>query len=383
MSNFPLDKFAALKTPFYAYDMQLLERTIDTVVKHATAYKFHVHYALKANSNLPVLQLISKKGLGADCVSGNEVIRASQNGFKHSDIVLAGVGKTDEEILIGLKHDIACFNVESGEELKIINQLAKENNLTARVALRLNPNVDANTHKYITTGLSENKFGIGLHELDEIVELVKTLPNISLSGMHFHIGSQITDLNSFKSLCNKANELNRWFIQKNITLKHLNVGGGLGIDYMTPDEHAIPDFDNYFGLYNKFLELNPGQQVHFELGRSIVAQCGNLISRVIFIKRGIKTNFMIVDAGMTELMRPALYGAYHKIQNLTKGNTIMNKEFYDVVGPVCESTDCFGKRLSLPASERGDLIAIRSAGAYGEVMANRYNLRELNESVYF
>ncbi|HYG51828.1 MAG TPA: diaminopimelate decarboxylase [Flavobacteriales bacterium] len=383
MNNFPIDKFTRLKTPFYAYDMQLLERTIDTVVKYATAYKFHVHYALKANSNEPILKLISKKGLGADCVSGNEVLRATKTGFKNNDIVLAGVGKTDEEIIIGLKNDIACFNAESGEELKIIDQLAKQNNVTARVALRLNPNVDANTHKYITTGLSENKFGIGLHELDEIVELVRSLTSLSLSGMHFHIGSQITDLNAFKSLCNKANELNRWFIQKNFSLKHLNVGGGLGIDYMTPDEKSIADFENYFGLYHKFLELNPGQQVHFELGRSIVAQCGSLISRVIFIKRGIKTNFMIIDAGMTELMRPALYGAFHKIQNLTKGNTIMNKEFYDVVGPVCESTDCFGKRLSLPVSERGDLIAIRSAGAYGEVMANRYNLRELNESVYY
>lgn len=378
-----IEEFGMLKTPFYAYDLHLLEQTIDEVVKHSSKFGFQVHYALKANSNLPVLDRISKKGIGADCVSGNEVIRATKTGFNSHEIVLAGVGKTDEEILIGLKHDIACFNVESVEELKIINDLASQQNKIATVALRLNPNVDANTHKYITTGLSENKFGIGLHELDEIIEILKSLKNISLSGMHFHIGSQITDLNSFKSLCNKANELNRWFLQKNISLKHLNVGGGLGIDYMAPDENPVADFESYFNLFNKFLELNTGQQVHFELGRSLVAQCGSLISRVIFIKRGLKTNFMIVDAGMTELLRPALYGAYHKIQNLTKGNTILNKDFYDVVGPVCESSDCFGKRMSLPVSERGDLIAIRSCGAYGEVMANNYNLRELNESVYF
>lgn len=378
-----IEEFGMLKTPFYAYDLHLLEHTIDEVVKHSSAFGFQVHYALKANSNLPVLDRISKKGIGADCVSGNEVIRATKTGFNPHDIVLAGVGKTDDEILIGLKHGIACFNVESVEELKIINGLAAQQNKIATVALRLNPNVDANTHKYITTGLSENKFGIGLHELDEIIGLLKSLKNISLSGMHFHIGSQITDLNSFRSLCNKANELNRWFLQKNIALKHLNVGGGLGIDYMAPDENPVADFESYFGLFNKFLELNPGQQVHFELGRSLVAQCGSLISRVIFIKKGLKTNFMIIDAGMTELLRPALYGAYHKIQNITKGNTILNKDFYDVVGPVCESTDCFGKRMSLPVSERGDLIAIRSCGAYGEVMANNYNLRELNEAVYF
>jgi diaminopimelate decarboxylase len=378
-----IEEFGMLKTPFYAYDLHLLEQTIDEVVKHSSKFGFHVHYALKANSNLPVLDRISKKGIGADCVSGNEVIRATKTGFDPHDIVLAGVGKTDDEILIGLKHGIACFNVESVEELKIINALAAQQTKVATVALRLNPNVDANTHKYITTGLSENKFGIGLHELDEIIGVLKSLKNISLSGMHFHIGSQITDLNSFRSLCTKANELNRWFIQKNFNLKHLNVGGGLGIDYMAPDENPIADFESYFGLFNKFLDLNPGQQVHFELGRSLVAQCGSLISRVIFIKKGLKTNFMIVDAGMTELLRPALYGAYHKIQNLTKGNTILNKDFYDVVGPVCESTDCFGKRMSLPVSERGDIMAIRSCGAYGEVMANNYNLRELNEAVYF
>lgn len=378
-----IEEFGLLKTPFYAYDMGLLEQTVDTALKHARQYGFKVHYALKANSNLPILQLISKKGAGADCVSGNEVVRAVKTGFNPHEIVLAGVGKTDEEILIGLQHEIACFNVESVEELMVINDLAAKINKKAPIALRLNPNVNANTHKYITTGLNENKFGIGLHELDDIIELLRKLKQVELTGIHFHIGSQITDLSSFKSLCIKANEITRWFAQRNIVLKHINVGGGLGIDYMAPDENSMADFDTYFGLFHKFLEVEKGQEVHFELGRSLVAQCGSLITRVVFIKRGIKTNFMIVDAGMTELLRPALYGAYHKIQNLTKGNTILNKEFYDVVGPVCESSDSFGKRLSLPISERGDIIAIRSSGAYGEVMANRYNLRELNEALYF
>lgn len=380
--NIDLHKIQHHKTPFYLYDMGLLERTVQTALGYAKPHNFHIHYALKANSNLPVLQYISGAGIGADCVSGNEVSRAVQTGFKPTQVVLAGVGKTDEEILTGLQQDIACFNVESVEELKVMNALAAVQNKKARVALRINPNVDANTHKYITTGLSENKFGIGLHELDDILQVLQSLENIELTGIHFHIGSQITDLNSFKSLCIKASELNKWFSQKNILLKHLNVGGGLGIDYHAPDEKPIADFENYFGLFAKFLERDPSQEIHFELGRSLVAQCGSLMTKIIFIKRGIKTNFMIVDAGMTELLRPALYGAFHKIQNLSKGNEIVNKEFYDVVGPVCESSDCFGKRISLPVSERGDIMVIRSAGAYGEVMANNYNLRELNPSVY-
>jgi len=377
-----IEKFGSLKTPFYVYDMGLLERSLDSALANSLPHGFKIHYALKANSNRPILDRISKKGFGADCVSGNEVLRAVETGFDANEIVLAGVGKTDEEILIGLKHDISCFNVESFEELKVINQLAGQQQTKARIALRVNPNVDANTHKYITTGLSENKFGIGIHELDEIVNAIRSFKHVQLTGLHFHIGSQITDLNSFKSLCIKANELNRWFNQKNCPLQHLNVGGGLGIDYHKPDENPVADFTNYFALFKQFLELNPSQEVHFELGRSLVGQCGSLITRIIFIKRGVKTNFMVVDAGMTELLRPALYGAYHKIQNLTKGNEFMNKEFYDVVGPVCESSDCFGKRLSLPVSERGDIIAIRSSGAYGEVMANNYNLRSLNPSVY-
>lgn len=377
-----IEEFSMLKTPFYVYDLSLLEQTLLNANSFANKYNFILHYALKANSNLPILQMICKHNFGADCVSGNEVVRATKAGFNSHEIVLAGVGKTDEEIQIGLRHDIACFNVESVEELKIINELAAANNKIARVALRINPNIDANTHKYITTGLSENKFGIGLHELNNVLQLFSQLKNTELSGLHFHIGSQILDLNAYRSLCIKVNEINSHLLQRNIYLKHINVGGGLGINYHIPDENPIADFENYFQVFHKFLKLEPRQKVHFELGRSIVANCGSLITRVVFIKKGVKTNFMIVDAGMTELLRPALYGAFHKIQNLSKGNNIHNKDFYDVVGPVCETTDCFGKRISLPVSERGDIIAIRSSGAYGEVMANNYNLRVLNESVY-
>ena len=374
-------EFSGLRTPFYFYDMGLLKRTLEEVKHHSTKYGFEVHYALKANFNEEILKEIQKAGLGADCVSGNEVSKAVEKGFAPHKIVLAGVGKTDEEIETGLTHNIFCFNCESVQEMEVMNGIAQRMGKTAPIALRINPNVNANTHKFITTGLSENKFGIGLHELDQVVDKVKSLPHLRLTGIHFHIGSQITDLNSFKSLCLKVNELSKWFESKKIHLEHINVGGGLGIDYHHPDENNMADFANYFKLYKDFIQLEKGQQLHFELGRAIVGQCGTLISKVLYVKKGVQTNFLVLDAGMTELMRPVLYQAYHKIENLSRAHS-KSTEFYDVVGPICESTDCFGKRIALPLSERGDIIAIRSAGAYGEVMASNYNLREKPASVY-
>ncbi|MBL7918565.1 MAG: diaminopimelate decarboxylase, partial [Bacteroidia bacterium] len=336
--------------------------------------EYHIHYALKANSNPVILKLIKDAGFGADCVSGNEVKRAVETGFKSNDIVFAGVGKSDSEINYALETDIFCFNVESTAELSVINELAKTKSKTAKVALRINPNVDAHTHKYITTGLEENKFGINPYEFDTVLNLIKTLSNIELIGLHFHIGSQITSLTPFKNLCLRVNEINSWFIEKGYLLPNINVGGGLGINYHEPDKEAIPDFKSFFEVFKQFLELKPNQQLHFELGRALVANCGSLISKVLYIKNGINTNFAILDAGMTELIRPALYQAYHKIENLSNQNTGNIK--YDVVGPICESSDCFGKAVMLPETKRGNIIAIRSAGAYGEVMSNRYNLRD-------
>lgn len=375
-----LAKFKEIPTPFYYYDMQLLEQTIDVVNEESKKYDYHVHYALKANTNDKILNLIKEKGLGADCVSGNEVKKAIEVGFKANDIAFAGVGKSDEEINYALEQDIFCFNCESIQEIEVINQLANAKNKTANIALRINPNVNANTHKYITTGLEENKFGINIWELDFITEKIKTLPNINLIGIHFHIGSQINDLTPFKNLCTRVNELNTWFLERNINLQHINVGGGLGIDYNNPSENPIPNFKAFFELFNQFLTLQPHQQVHFELGRSITGNCGALISKVLYIKNGIKTNFAIIDAGMTELIRPALYQAVHKIENLSNKDSYT--EFYDVVGPICESSDCFGKKIELPITRRGDLIKIHSAGAYGEVMASRYNLRNETRAYY-
>ncbi|MGY8954286.1 MAG: diaminopimelate decarboxylase, partial [Flavobacteriales bacterium] len=365
------------QTPFYYYDLDLLNQNLSALKAAADNRGFEVHYAVKANANLEVLKTILKNGLGADCVSGKEVECVTQIGFSNKDIVFAGVGKTDKEINYALGQDIFCFNVESTAELQVINDLAYAKNKMARVALRLNPNVNANTHAYITTGLEENKFGINFWELEDVLELLKSTSNIELKGIHFHIGSQITDLSSFKNLCNKVNEIQQWFYDHNVVVEHVNVGGGLGIDYTHPDENPIPDYESYFGLFEEFLELQPNQKVHFELGRSIVAQMGSLISRVTYIKKGLKTNFAILDAGMTELIRPALYQSYHKIENISKDHRDdVLREKYDVVGPICESSDSFGKAVILPKTERGDLIAIRSAGAYAEVMASNYNLRE-------
>jgi diaminopimelate decarboxylase len=384
MTSFPkelIHKFTLTPTPFYYYDMELLDQTLQSLKQEAARYKFEVHYALKANANTAILNRIQSFGFGADCVSGNEVTKALETGFESKKIVFAGVGKSDEEIRTGLINDIHSFNCESLQELEVINQLAGEMNKIAPVALRLNPNVSANTHKYITTGLEENKFGINQWELEAIVDRLKTLENIHLVGLHFHIGSQITDLTAFKSLCIKINEFQQWFSQRRIALPHLNVGGGLGIDYHKPNLNPIVDFASFFKLFHDFLNVYPGQQVHFELGRALVAQCGNLISKVLYIKNGVNTNFMILDAGMTELIRPALYQAYHKIENITNSHPCTTQR-YDVVGPICESSDCFGKSLQLPVTSRGDLIAIRSTGAYGEVMSSNYNLREKVKAYY-
>ncbi len=374
-----IKKIRSLKTPFYFYDVELLAKTLDELKSQSSKRNYFVHYAVKANANRRILELINNYGFGADCVSGNEILRSIECGFKGRDIAFAGVGKSDEEILIGLKNNIFTFNVESVQELEVINSLAKSLNKTANIALRINPNVDAKTHRYITTGLEENKFGINQSDLPSITEKLNSLQNLRLTGLHFHIGSQVKDLDVFKGLCTRINEVQSWFNDHHIEFEHINAGGGLGIDYENPDENSIPDFDSFFSVFDKFLELKPNQKLHFELGRTVVGQCGSLISKVLFIKEGVNTNFAILDAGMTELIRPALYQSYHKIENLT--STSKEKK-YDVVGPICESSDTFGKAVMLPETNRGDLIAIRSTGAYGEVMSSGYNLRRKAESVF-
>nr|WP_294894482.1 diaminopimelate decarboxylase [uncultured Pedobacter sp.] len=370
-----VDSFENKETPFYYYDLALLKRTLVTCAAAANQYNYHVHFALKSNFNDRVLATIKAQGFGADCVSGGEVKKAIETGFTPNQVVFAGVGKSDREINYALDQDIFAFNVESIQELEVINELAKAKGKTAKVAIRINPNVDAHTHHYITTGLDENKFGINSWDLPAVAEMLKKCENLIFLGIHFHVGSQILDMNVFKSLCVKVNEMQAWFEERGMPVKVLNVGGGLGVDYHHPDENPISDFDAYFKIFNDFLTVKPHQEVHFELGRALVAQCSSLISRVLYIKNGIKKNFAVLDAGMTELMRPALYQAYHKIENISKLDDSGGAVSYDVVGPICESSDCFGKDVEMPETKRGDLIALRTAGAYGEVMASAYNLR--------
>ena len=373
--TFPVNKFRELETPFYYYDVNVLRETLSCINKEAGKYNnFCVHYAVKANANHKVLTIIRESGLGADCVSGGEIRAAIKAGFPTNKIVYAGVGKTDWEINLGLDYDIFCFNVESVPELEIINELASAKGKTARVAFRINPNVGAHTHANITTGLAENKFGISMEDMDKVIDMAGTLPHVKFVGLHFHIGSQILDMGDFVALCNRVNELQEKLYARQIIVEHINVGGGLGIDYAHPNRQAIPNFTEYFATYHKHLKLRPQQTLHFELGRAVVGQCGSLISKVIYVKQGANKQFAILDAGMTDLIRPALYQAYHKIENITSEEPM---ETYDVVGPICESSDVFGKAIDLNKAHRGDLFALRSAGAYGEIMASAYNCRAL------
>jgi diaminopimelate decarboxylase len=371
------DKFREIETPFYYYDLEVLKSTLNVIKKESDNSGYKIHYAVKANFNPRILRLIASYGFGADCVSYNEIAAAMEAGFKPSEIVFAGVGKTDKEIDSALRADIFCFNCESIPEIEVIDSLASKLNKTAVIALRINPYIEAHTHKYITTAVEESKFGINTWELDEVIRRMAGFNNIRLAGMHFHVGSQITRMSVFKSLCTRINELQEWFTSHGINLDIVNVGGGFGIDYENPEKS--PSFGDYFSLINEFIDLQPGQTLHMEPGRSVVGQCGSLISRVLFIKNGSQTLFAIIDAGMTDLIRPALYQAHHKIENLTSAGNIFR---YDVVGPICESSDTFAKYIELPETKRGDILAIRSAGAYGEAMASRYNLRNLPKAVF-
>ena len=368
-----------MPTPYYYYDITLLENTLDAALKAASKHGYHIHYAIKANANPVLIRYISNKGLGADCVSGNEISRALECGFKANSIVYAGVGKSDHEIELALQSDIFCFNCESLPEIEVINEIAGRMKKTAQIALRINPNVEAHTHHYITTGIEENKFGIYLYDLKRVMTAVLQMPNIRLIGVHYHIGSQITDTTVFRGLCLRANEIQQQMKEHGLLLPYINFGGGLGIDYDNPEKNNIADFEAYFNTFAQFFEPMPHQEIHFELGRSIIAQCGSLISKVLYVKEGKNRKFIILDAGMNNLLRPALYQAFHKIENISSHLT---EEKYDVVGPVCESADCFGKDLSLNATRRGDIIVIHSCGAYGEAMESRYNLRNITGKVY-
>ena len=375
-NQFPIESFRNIKTPFYYYDTALLRQTIKTITDNVAKHEgYHIHYAVKACANPKVLRIIADSGLGADCVSGGEIQACIDAGFPAKTIVYAGVGKADWEIELGLNVGIQYFNVESVAELEVIEEIAARMNKTANVSFRINPDVGAHTHANITTGLSENKFGIAMQDMERVILMAKEMPHIEFVGLHFHIGSQILEMDDFQALSLRINELQDRLEKNGIgPVKNINVGCGLGIDYQVPDVHPIPGFGKFFDTYAQNLQLRPGQQLHFELGRSIVGQCGSLIAKCLYVKQATHRQFVILDAGMTDLIRPALYQAYHKIENLSSNEPV---ETYDVVGPICESSDVFQRDCTLPVTHRGDLIALRSAGAYGEIMASQYNCRPL------
>lgn len=368
-------------TPFYRYDLGLLRRTLEEIRKETVGNPcWHIHYAVKANANPLILNVVREYGLGIDCVSGGEIQAALDAGFAPSGIVFAGVGKADWEIDLALSSGIFCLNVESEAELDVIQERAAMLGKDVRIALRVNPDIDAHTHANITTGLADNKFGINYDLLDGIIRKAMVMKHIRLEGLHFHIGSQIVDMEPFRKLCKRINDIQDTLAGTGFSPLHINVGGGLGVDYINPESNPVPDFRQYFDVFRKELRLKEGQHLHFELGRAIVAQCGELVTKVLYVKKSTAKQFAITDAGMTELIRPALYGAYHKIVNLNGSGEIQK---YDVVGPVCESSDIFGKDRELAEVHRGDLLAIRTAGAYGESMSSCYNLRPLPRSESF
>ena len=380
-----IEQFDRIATPFYYYDMDLFHKTVDHVAELASAYGIKVHYAIKANVEKRLLEYISSKGFGADCVSGNEVLHAHDCGFPADKIVYAGVGKSDKEIYNALTLGIEAFNCESLQEIFVINEMAHHYGVRASISVRINPDIDAHTHKYVTTGLYENKFGISQHEFDKLIEIIQKSEHIDFFGLHFHVGSQITRVNEVFALeCKRVNDIVKYFEEKGVTVKNINLGGGLGVDYDDPDGTPIADFKTWFETIANNINRRPDQAVHVEPGRSLVAQCGTLISRVLFVKSGETKNFLIMDAGMNDLIRPALYGAYHKIENLSAQMRTFfpTHQAYDIVGPVCESSDVWGAGRLLPLSVRGDLMAIRSAGAYGQVMSSRYNMKDLAPSVF-
>ena len=374
-----IEEFKKLKTPFYYYDMDLLRRTLELYCEQTEKFGYKAHYAVKANSDRRILALIREFGLGIDCVSGGEVALALESGFNPESIVFAGVAKTDEEILLGLKAGIGCFNCESIQEIERIDELAWENGCTARIAVRVNPDIDAKTHRYISTGSEEDKFGISRHMFPELVKTIKSSQNIKFTGIHLHVGSQITDMGVFRQTCLRALEIEKQFEDAGFFVSNINLGGGLGVDYQSPVGNPFPRFKEYFETVSAALPAKEGRQVHFEPGRALVAQCGDLVARVIYVKKGLDKKFVILDAGMNDLIRPALYGAHHEVENLSSNGGPLR---YDVVGPVCESSDVWDTNVLLPATSRGDLFAIHTAGAYGQVMAMRYNCREFAPSYY-
>ena len=308
-------RFINLSTPFYYYDLDILEKNLFNLKNSLETYN-KVHFSVKSNSNPRILRIIKNFNLGIDAVSANEIKHCINLGFNPKDIVFAGVGKSDEEIEYGIINNISYFNVESLQELKVIDSISKKFSKKTTVSIRINPNIKSETHKKIQTGSSDDKFGIDLNDISHIPKLQK-LENINIAGLHFHIGSQIINLKPFHDLCNISNDILNYLRENDIKIKNINVGGGLGIDYEYPEKNLLSNFQEFISLFNNQIRLDKNQSIHFELGRSVVGQCGFLISKILYSKKSYDKNFLILDSGMNNLIRPALYNSKHKISNLT------------------------------------------------------------------
>ena len=356
-----------IKTPFYIYSEDSIKQNIKGYMSQASQ-KTLFCYSVKANSNLSLLKLIASQGMGFDVVSKGELHRAIKAGANTKKIVYSGVGKTKEEIAYALNNKILCFNVESEEELVAINAQASLMKLKADISIRINPDVKVKTHPYIATGMRENKFGIAYEDAFGIYKKAKTLDSINIVGIDFHIGSQIMSIEPYLDSISSVKKLIQKLDSIDIKLSHIDVGGGLGISYK--GEKLIDKSEYVKSIINSLsdLELN----IIFEPGRSIVGDCGILVSQVQYVKESSAKNFLIIDASMSELMRPPLYGAYHEITPAKKGK--MPNKVYDVVGPVCESSDFIGKERKLNCKS-GDLVVIQDVGAYGSVLSSNYNTR--------
>ena len=388
-----IEKLKKYETPYYYYNTSLLNETIAEALRLAKQHNLKIHFSLKSNFNEKIVRLFaSHEEIGADCVSGGEV-DYSLKFFPKEKIVFAGIGKTDKEIENAVDNGIFCLNVESYEELENLNEICKRKKKKMNFATRINPNIEAHTHEKIITGLNENKFGIYLEEdenkyYNKIKEVYFNLNNkyeyLNFIGLHFHIGSNILNFTDFAVLCKKIDKIVDKLNDNNISITYLNLGGGLGVDYNETYLHPIPDFEGYFNTYLTNLTClqkigpnyngNKNITLHFELGRSLIAQSGYVISKVNYVKEGIKKKFAILDAGMNDLIRPAMYDALHQIERVELND---EKEMYDVVGPICESSDVFAKNYTMDKLQKGDYVLIRTAGAYGESMASKYNFRKL------
>ncbi|MFI3279136.1 MAG: diaminopimelate decarboxylase [Rikenellaceae bacterium] len=374
------DKLQQFETPFYLYDMGLLRQTLESVVYESKRYGYKVHYAIKANYDDRILAAIKEYGLGIDCASGNELAKAIEMGFDPKGIVYAGVGKRDKEISYAIDQEILAINCESIEELTVVDEISRSKGKVTNVALRINPDIDPKTNHCIDTGQADSKFGISYEEVMENAEMIQALKNLNIIGIHLHIGSQIRELHVFENMCNKVNVIVENLVKLGFSFDFIDVGGGLGVNYDVPENEPIPNFASLFSIVNNYLKVGD-RDVHFEFGRSIVAECGELITKILYNKTtATGRRLLIVDGSMTELVRPAMYGSYHNIENVTAEDGVTKK--YTVVGTACESTDVFAENISLKVSKRGDLLTLKSAGAYGMSMASRYNLHDLPGAIY-